>query len=336
MTGKCKIGKTFPGICTYISREDKQAQVLLASGVRTDSASHMAEDFDFQRALRPSLGNAVLHVALSLAPEDAAGRTREELSQLLREIGQAYVKEMKLENTQWVLVQHFDRPHPHAHLVVNRVDNDGHTVPDNFIGKQSREVCQQLERTFKLTIAEQQGRDQARSAGLTRKQEAAETPKQRRMADWQRARHETANALRPVAGYVGSWEALQKYVAPKGVLVIPSTHLDKNNRWRAGVIFEKDGFRFKGGEVGPEYRADRLERQFATYRRQVGKLTAEVTKSERAYVSGSLADRSRRQQEAAQQQEAARQAKAIKQAARRQVPRPAPTLPAVSRAELEL
>lgn len=330
MIGKCKIGKTFPGICGYIFREDKQAVVLLAQGVRTDSAAHMAEDFDFQRGLRPGLGNAVLHVALSLPPEDAVGRTQEELSQLLREIGQAYLKAMKLENTQAGLVQHFDRPHPHAHLVVNRVDNDGNTIPDNFIGKQSREVCQQLERDFKLTIAEQQGRDQARGAGLTRKQAAAETPKQRRMADWQRARHETANALRPVAGYVGSWEALAKYVARKGIEVIPSTHLGKDNRWRAGVIFEKDGFRFKGGEVGPEYRADRLERQFATYRRKAGKLTAETAKSDRAYDSGALADRSRREQEAAQQVEAA------KRAARRQVHQPAPGPRPARGAELEL
>ena len=52
---------------------------------------------------------------------------------------------MKLENTQWALVQHFDKKHPHAHLVVNRVDNDGQTIADNFIGQESRRVCQRLE-----------------------------------------------------------------------------------------------------------------------------------------------------------------------------------------------
>ena len=41
MIGKVKIGKSFGGICRYVFQEDKQAQVLDAEGVRTDSAAHL-------------------------------------------------------------------------------------------------------------------------------------------------------------------------------------------------------------------------------------------------------------------------------------------------------
>ena len=87
MIGKVKIGKSFAGICRYVLQEDKQAQVLAAEGVRTDSAAHMAQDFAFQQSQRPGLGNAVLHVALALPAEDAAGRSQEEVAELLRQIG---------------------------------------------------------------------------------------------------------------------------------------------------------------------------------------------------------------------------------------------------------
>ena len=87
MIGKVKIGKNFSGICCYVFQEDKQAQVLDAEGVRTDSAAHMAQDFQYQQAQRPGLGNAVLHVALALPAEDAAGRSPEQLSELLAEVG---------------------------------------------------------------------------------------------------------------------------------------------------------------------------------------------------------------------------------------------------------
>jgi hypothetical protein len=48
---------------------------------------------------------------------------------VFRQAGWAYVERMGSENTQWASVQHFDRPHPYAHLVANRVDNDGQTLP---------------------------------------------------------------------------------------------------------------------------------------------------------------------------------------------------------------
>jgi hypothetical protein len=285
MTGKVKIGKTFPGICQYVFREDKQAKVLAAEGVREDSAAHMAQDFDYQRGARPRLGNAVLHVA-------------EELSNLLRSLGQAYVKEMEFENTQWALVQHFDRPHPHAHLLVNRVDNAGQVLDDSFIGQLSRRTCQQLERElnkqlepeWKLTVAELQGRDQARGEGPTRRQQAAETPRQHHIANWQRARHEVANAVGPVSHFVGGWEELQQQVAQKGILVIPSTHQGKDQQWRPGVVFEKNGCCFKGGEVGPEFRAESLLRQFATYRGQAAMLAQQITQAEQGYAIGAYAE----------------------------------------------
>jgi hypothetical protein len=297
MTGKAKVGKTFPGICGYAFREDKQAKVLAVEGVREDSAAHMAQDFDYQRGAHPALGNAVLHVALSLPAEDEVGRSAEELSNLLRDLGKAYVKEMGFESTQWALLQHFDRPHPHAHLIVNRVNNTGEVIADNFIGQQSRRVCQQIEQAFneqlepelKLTVAEQRGRDQARGEELTRRQQAAETPRQHRTANWQRARHEVANAVGPVSHFVGGWAELQQQVAPKGILVIPSMHQGKDQQWRPGVVFEKDGFRFKGGEVGPEFRAESLLQRFANYREQAATLAQQATQAQQGYASDAYA-----------------------------------------------
>lgn len=330
MTGKAKVGKTFPGICGYAFREDKQAKVLAVEGVRGDSAAHMAQDFDYQRGAHPALGNAVLHVALSLPAEDVVGRSTEELSNLLRALGKAYVKEMGFENTQWALVQHFDRPHPHAHLIVNRVDNTGQVIADNFIGQQSRRACQQVEQAFnkqlepelKLTVAEQQGRDQARGEGLTRRQQVAETPREHRIANWQRARHEVANAVGPVSHFVSGWEELQQQMAPKGILVIPATHQGKDQQWRPGVVFEKDGFRFKGGEVGPEFRAEQLLRRFATYREQATTLAQQVTQVEQGYAIDAYAKLFEQQASAATRPQEATQVPATPS---REVAPPAPS-----------
>ena len=310
MIGKVKIGKSFAGICRYVFQEDKQAQVLDAEGVRTDSPAHMAQDFAYQQAQRPGLGNAVLHVALALPAEDAAGRSPEQLAELLREVGRAYVRDMKLENTQWALVQHFDKAHPHAHLVVNRVDNDGQTLPDNFIGQESRRVCQRLEQQLGLTVAEQRGREQAREVESTHRQATAQTPKAQRDADWQRARHEVANALKHTAPYAGSWDELHAKLARHDVQVHPSTHQKKDGPQVYGVVFEKDGHRFKGSEVAKEYSAGKLQQTFAQYQVQAPALVQHADQAAKAYEAEALNRLFQKQARQAQEkaQETARQA----------------------------
>jgi len=268
MTAKPKVGKTFPGILEYATQECKEARVLGAEGVRIDSAAHMAADFDFQRSQRPRLGNAVLHVAISVPKEEAVGKTREQVGALLNEAAAAWRKEMKIENTQWVLIQHFDRDHPHAHLILNRVDNAGKTIPDNFIGQRSRQAAQAVERQLGLISAEQRGREHAKQPGPTPSQQKARTPREVRKADWHRTRHATANALIPHRGKTGSFEDLQTKVVWDGIEVKPLQHRRADGMVVYGVVFSKNGFNIKGSDVGKEFSAGSLQKCFVEYRAQ--------------------------------------------------------------------
>jgi hypothetical protein len=217
---------------------------------------------------------------------------------------------MKLENTQWALVQHFDKPHPHAHLVVNRVDNDGQTLKDNFIGQESRRVCQGIEQQLGLTVAEQRGREQAREVGPTHRQATATTPQTERAADWQRARHEVANALKNTAPYAGSWDELQAKLSRHGVQVQPSTHQKKDGPAVYGVVFEKDGHRFKGSEVAKEYSASKLQQAFAQHQVQAPALVQHADQAAKTYDAEALNRQFQEQARQAQEkaQETARQA----------------------------
>jgi hypothetical protein len=310
MIGKVKIGKSFSGMCRYVLQEDKQARVLDAEGVRTDTPAHMAQDFRFQQQLRPGLGNAVLHVALALPQEDAQGRSPEQLAEVFRQAGRAYVQRMGLENTQWALVQHFDKPHPHAHLVANRVDNDGQTIPDHFIGQQSRRVCQGIEQQLGLTVAEQRGREQAREVGKTHRQAVATSPKQERDADWQRARHAVANALKHTAPYSANFTELQTRLTPYGIGVRPSEHQQQDGPAVFGVVFEKDGHRMKGSEVGKAFSAGNLQKTFDQHQAQAPALVEHADQAAKAYAAEALnrlfQEQARQAQEKAQ--EAARHA----------------------------
>ncbi|MGI4742592.1 MAG: relaxase/mobilization nuclease domain-containing protein [Janthinobacterium lividum] len=282
-------GDSFRAVCAYLCQESKNAEVLAAEGVRTDSAQHMAEDFTFQQQLRPNLGKAVFHIALSLRPEDAEGRSPEEVSTLLKAASRAYQEELAKKigplKTQWLLVQHFDKDHPHAHLVMNRVDDHGQVIPDSFIGEHSRRACQQVEQQLGLATAEEQGREQARREGPTNRQMAADTPRKVRMADWQRARHTVANALQPAVGNSGDFGELADKLSPQRIKQVVSEHRHKNGSTRYGVRYEYNDHRFKGGEVGPQFTAPKLLEGFAQVqaerqaqaKQQVTSAIAEIT-----------------------------------------------------------
>lgn len=272
MIAKTIVGNSFRAVAFYVCRESKDARVLAAEGVRTDSPEHLAEDFTFQRQLQPGLGLAVLHVPLSLRPQDAAGRSPEEVSELLVQASRAYLSELGKEKgigplqTQWVLVQHFDKGHPHAHLVVNRVDNEGEIIPDKFIGQCSRRACQRVEQRLGLATAEEQGRDQARRPGPTNRQVAAKTPREVRRADWQRARHTVANALLPAKASSDGFAELADKLAPQRIQQVVSEHRRADGSVGYGVRFEYGGYRFKGGEVGQAFTAPQLLASFAQVR----------------------------------------------------------------------
>lgn len=51
---------------------------------------------------------------------------------------------MNIKNTQYIVVRHYDREHPHIHLVINRVDNDGKTISDSNDRIRNNRVCREL------------------------------------------------------------------------------------------------------------------------------------------------------------------------------------------------
>ena len=288
MTAKTKTGKTFPGLVKYAMQECKEARVLGAEGVRSDSVAHMAADFDFQRDKRPRLGNAVLHVAISLPKEEAAGKTREQVGELLTQSAAAWRKEMKIEHTQWALIQHFDRDHSHAHLIINRVDNNGQTISDQFIGKRSRKAAQEVERRLGLISAEQRGREHAKQPGPTPSQQKAHTPREVRQADWHRTRHEVFNTLAPQKGKTVSFDDLQTKVTGNCIVVKPLMHKKAEGIVVYGVVFSKNGFDFKGSEVGKEYSAGNWQKSFAEHQVQLNQEQSAVQKLNAAFAAGAL------------------------------------------------
>ena len=130
--------------------------MLVAHGVRWWSPEVMAADFELQRAsLRTTLNQAVLHVALAWPPEET-GKISDKLMVTLTE---QYLEGMGInpEKTQWALIRHYDQAHPHGHLIVNRVTNEGEAIDCGKNFQKSHDACRELEQKYELIDASEIG-----------------------------------------------------------------------------------------------------------------------------------------------------------------------------------
>lgn len=253
MIGKTSIGTSFGGCVRYQfeghkhSQEQKQAEVLEAVGVRMGSASSMTADFNRGRLLNPDLGRAVWHTSVSFNPDDVAKLTNEKMLA----VAQDYLKGMGLDQTQYVIIRHHDQPHPHFHLIANRVDNQGQTISDSHNYARSQALLKELSVKHELTPV----------AGRRVQQQR---PEQLQGADL--SRHQIRQTLEQVLASCTNGHAFAERVQAQGI----TYQVRQNEGGKAvGVSFAKDGHTFKGSDIARHYSYGGIVKQLeANYQQQ--------------------------------------------------------------------
>lgn len=187
MIGKIISGSSFSGTVGYVMKE--KSRILEAEGIMPPDAKRMAEDFKDQTLLNPRLKNTVGHISLSFSPKDAPRMT----DALMTQIAKEYMQKMGITDTQYLLVRHLDQPHPHCHLVYNRVGNDGQTISDKNIKIRNAKVCRELTEKYGLYLAP--GKDDVR---------------RERLREPDKTRYEIYDAIKRCLPRCAGWKGLEK------------------------------------------------------------------------------------------------------------------------------
>jgi len=218
-------GKSFSGCIRYVVQKH-DASILDAAGVRIQQANQVIDDFNLQRKYNPNLGKAVGHIVLSWSVDDASKLD----DRIMVNIAQEYLQRMKIRDTQYLVVKHNDREHPHVHIVYNRVDNNGKTISDNFQKQRNVQVAREL--TLKHGFYLATGKEQV---------------KREQLKGAEKAKYELFDAIRSAGKKVKNIDELIKVLAKGGI----STHLKYkgNTNEVQGISFSKGDYKFKGSEI---------------------------------------------------------------------------------------
>ena len=218
-------GKSFGGCVRYVVQKH-DAVILDGAGLRMREVNQIIDDFNLQRKYNPNLGQAVGHIALSWSINDLAKLNDEVMVNMAKE----YLQKMKIRETQYLIVKHRDKDHPHIHIVYNRVDNDGKTIQDNFQKQRNVVVCKDM--TIKHGFYLSPGKEQ-----VNRQQLKGED----------KVKYELHDAIKSASKKVKNMDELKRALAKQGIGMHFKFKSGSNEI--QGISFSKGEYKFKGSEI---------------------------------------------------------------------------------------
>ena len=232
MVGKVIFASSFSGTVGYVMKEE--SRILEAEGVMPPEVKDMAQDFKDQTLLNPRLKNTVGHISLSFSPKDAPRMT----DALMTQIAKEYMQKMGITDTR-----HLDQPHPHCHLVYNRVGKNGQTISDKNIKIRNAKVCRELTEKYGLYLAP--GKDDVR---------------RERLREPDKTRYEIYDAIKGNLPKCKNWNELEGKLKEQGIGV--RYKYCGNTGRKQGVLFSKNGFEFSGSKIDRAFSFTKLDNRF--------------------------------------------------------------------------
>lgn len=243
MIGKIIAGASFAGTVGYVIKE--QSRILNAEGVTPPDIREMVQDFKDQTLLNPRLKNTVGHISLSFSSKDAPRMT----DVLMTQIAKEYMLHMGITDTQYLLIRHLDQPHPHCHLIYNRVGNNGQTISDRNIKIRNAKVCRALTEKYGLHLAP-----------------GKESVRRERLREPDKTKYEIYDTIKTCLPNCDCWNNLELRLKERGISM-RYKYCGSTNQ-KQGVLFNKNGFEFSGSKIDRQFSYSKLNRHFTQAQQQ--------------------------------------------------------------------
>lgn len=244
MIAKFKNRIDFDGLVSYandIKSDEKRGRLLSYQGVCVVSNETIADSFNTQLRRPDSkgkihhIGQPVKHVSISFSPEDAhLFPDNEEGDRYMAQLVEEWLRGMGITNAQYIAARHFDKPHPHCHLVYSRIALDGSVISAYNEQLRSADVCKKIKLRHGLTFGNSSGEKVNRDRLL---------PVQQALFDLKTAAIAAANSS-------SSWAEFQQALEAHGIEA--SFSINRSSGEIRGISFAKDGYRFAGSKLSKQ------------------------------------------------------------------------------------
>jgi hypothetical protein len=233
MIAKFTHGNNFHGAVSYVNRSDLKtdARIIGYGGICLASNQAIADSFYLQSQMRPNTADPVQHISISFHPDDARRfPNTDEGDQFMYELVREWMREMKIRNTQYLIVRHHDHEYPHCHLLFNLVDNDGNVIDMSNDYQRNARVCKSIKLRHGLTFGKSDGRRIHAD----------------RLRGYAKHRHDILMAARSALATSKSWHDFRQQLARHGITL--KVAIAKGGKIN-GVSYAMGDFRISGSKL---------------------------------------------------------------------------------------
>lgn len=244
MIAKFKNRIDFAGLVSYandIKSDEKRGRLLSYQGVCVVSNETIADSFNTHlrhpdsRGRVHHIGQPVKHVSISFSPEDAQlFPDNEQGDRFMAQLVDEWLRGMGITNAQYIVARHFDKTHPHCHLVFSRIDLDGNVISAFNERIRSAKVCKEIKLRHGLTFGNMTGEKVNRD----------------RLRPIQQLRFDIKSAAIAAANSSSSWAEFQHALEAHGIEAAFSTN--RSTGEIRGISFAKDGYRVAGSKLSKQ------------------------------------------------------------------------------------
>lgn len=206
-------------------KEKGQAVELDRNLISGNNGNEIISEFREIQQFNHNCTNNTYSIVLSPSEEQKHWSNEE-----LKEFGQSHLKNLGLENNQYLMTAHRSTEHSHIHIICNRIDLEGNAHSDQFISKKCQESAEK--------IAKENGLSTAKEIAQVKSQELKPLKKEIHQA------HEFAKDKS------NNFNEYKDYMYSKGIEVQPT--VNKNG--------EMQGYRLKHRESELNFKASEIHK----------------------------------------------------------------------------
>ncbi|KAA6324030.1 hypothetical protein EZS27_026592 [termite gut metagenome] len=222
----------------YVLDKDKQTELLAAEGVRYKSKESIIRSFVAQASLNPRLSKPVCHISLDFSAQDKEKLSNAKMVQIAKE----YMSKMGMTDAQYIIGRHYDKEHPHIHIIINRIDNNGKKITDKNDRYRSEKICKEVTKKHGLYFAK-----------------GKENVKVYRLKEPDKTKYEIYDALKTTVPKCRNWKELDKELQRNGITTYFKYKGGTNEI--QGVRFEKNGYSFNGSKIDRQFSFSKIDYQ---------------------------------------------------------------------------
>jgi len=246
MIAKIIKGADFGGVINYmLSKQEGKAMVLASNNIGFTDQNLCVHEFVLQASMRPNVQKPVCHTILSFSANDADQLTDDVMIKIANE----YLEKMGYGDTQSLIVRHSYRQHPHLHICINRIGNDGKTISDRNEKYRSTKICRELTERYGLTLGE-----------------GKKAVNRHRLRGEDKLRYEIFDAIKTALLHSKNWKDFVADLERQGIATRFKTK--GNTDVVQGIIFKKNGCSFSGSKIDRSCSFSRLNAEIERSSRQ--------------------------------------------------------------------